>query len=141
MRKSVKIGNHVIQLWVFAVVCISIIAAGVLANYVLTTRTVPIEQVCEHIELLAYPSNAILSPGEYDFNVTVNNNASVTYDVVLSYLLGNETYQENYVTFSSETYSIIPGQQDVVVWVTVNPDAPSLITTLDITVQKATPIS
>lgn len=138
MRKSVKIGNHLIPLLVFAVVCLSIIATGIIVNSLLNTQNVPIEDVSEYLELLAYPSNVILSPGEYDFNLTINNHASVTYHVVLTHSLGNETYQENYVTFSSETYNIISGQQDVVVWVTVSPDAPSLITTLDITVQKVT---
>jgi hypothetical protein len=130
--KIVKIGKYVIPLWLMAVVLVSGIGSGVLGYYVWRTLTIPLE-VKEPIEILHYPSQLSLYPGETEeFNITVQNHASVNYSVTLDFSLDNTTYQNNYVTFSNEIYTVIPGQQNLTAWVMVESHAPQVNASLTI---------
>jgi len=92
---------------------------GASAYYAWQTLTLQLE-VKEPLEIISYPLELSLYPGEkIDFNVTVRNRASVNYSVVLYFSLDNTTYQDNYVTFSDEIYTVIPGQQNLTAWLTV----------------------
>ena len=130
--KSIKIREHIIPLWLIAVLAISGIGVVVLANYVGNRVIIPFE-VKKPIEILYYPSELSLFPGlTVEFNITVRNYASVDYYMVLDFHLSNTTYQENYVTFSDENYTVIPGQQNLTAWLVVEPYAPPVSTSLTI---------
>jgi len=107
-----------------AVILVSGIGSGVLGYYIWRTLTIPIK-VEEPLEILNYPSELSLYPGEMEeFNITIYNHASVNYSVTLDFSLNNTSYQTNYVTFSNEIYIIIPGQQNLTAWLMVGSGAP-----------------
>jgi hypothetical protein len=135
--RGIKIGKHVIQLWLVAVVLISVIA-GAVGYYVWKNLTVQVE-VKEPIEILHYPSSLSLYPGETkEFNVTVDNHASVNYSVVLDFHLENATYQEVYTTFSNKIYAVLTGQQNLTAWIQVGGNAPSINTSLTVSFARDT---
>lgn len=128
--RAFRIGRYVIPFWLVIVLMISGVGSGVLGYYVWKTLTIPLE-VKEPIDIVYYPSQLSMYPGEtLDFNVTVENHASINYSVVLNFHLSNTTYQENYVTFSYEIYTVVPSQQNLTAWVNVTSDAPALVTQL-----------
>jgi hypothetical protein len=130
--KGIKIGEHIIPLWLIVILSISGIAAVVIANYAWNRLIIPFE-VKDPIEILYYPSELSLFPGETEeFNMTIQNYASANYYVILDFHLSNTTYQDNYVTFSNETYTVIPGQQNLSAWLRVEPNAPPINTSLTI---------
>jgi hypothetical protein len=94
--------------------------------------TIPLE-VKEPIDILSYPSQLSLYPGEtLDFNITVENHASINYSVTLDFHLSNATYQTSYVTVSNENYVVIPGQQNLAAWLNIESDAPPINASLTI---------
>jgi hypothetical protein len=96
------------------------------------TLNIPLE-VKEPIDILNYPSQFSLYPGEsLVFNITVENHASVNYTVTLDFSLNNVTYQNNFVNFSNEVYTVIPGQQNLAAWLSVVSDAPPINESLTI---------
>lgn len=122
--KSIKFGEHLVPLWVIFTLLVSGIGVAVLTDYVWKTITMPFE-VKEPLEILSYPSELSLYPGETnEFNITVMNHASRNYTVLLGFSLDNTTYQESYVTFSDETYTVIPDEQNLTAWLKVEEDAP-----------------
>lgn len=130
--KNIKIGEHIIPLWFIVVLLISVIGVVVFANYFGNRLIIPFE-VSEPIEILYYPSELRLFSGETkEFNITVQNYASVNCSVVLDFHLSNTTYQENYVTFSNEIYTVVPGQQNLTAWLVVEPHAPPVDASLTI---------
>lgn len=62
----------------------------------------------------------------------MQNYAAESYFVVLDFHLSNTTYQDNYVTFNNETYTVIPGQQNLVAWLEVETYPPPVDTSLAI---------
>ena len=54
----------------------------------------------------------------------------------MNFSLENATYQERYVTFSNETYSVIPGEQNLTAWIKVELHAPAIETTLKVLFQR-----
>jgi len=130
--KTIKIGKYIIPLWLIVILLLSGIGVGILADYVWKTITLPFE-VKEPLEILFYPSNFSLYPGENkEFNVTVMNHASRNYTVLLDFSLDNATYQDNYVTFSNETYTVIPDEQNLTAWLYVEAYAPPINASLTI---------
>lgn len=98
-------------------------------------------EVKEPIEILDYPANLTLYPGEtLAFELTIQNFASVTYSALLDFRLNNTDYQSNYVTFSSYNYSVVSGTQKLAASLTVAPNAPTanLLMTIDL-VRNTTP--
>jgi len=121
--RKFKIGKYVIPLWIVVILLISGIAAS--AYYAWQTLTIQLE-VKEPLEILSYPQQLSLYPGETrEFNVTIRNHASVNYSVILDFSLDNITYQSSYVTFSNEIYTVIPGQQNLTAWLAVESYAPA----------------
>ena len=130
--KRIKIGQHVVPLWLIITLLLSGVFIAALADYLWTSVIVDLE-VEEPLEILHYPDELSLYPGETkEFNVTVMNYASVNYAVVLGFSLGNLTYQENYVTFSDETYLVVPDEQNLTAWLHVEAVAPPIETSLTI---------
>jgi len=111
--------------------------SGILAYRLLTYMNINVE-VKESIEILDYyPSQFSLYPGETArFNITMLNHASVNYYVFLDFQLSDANYQNNYVTFSDEMYTVVPGQQNVTAWLMVKPDAPPANFTLMVGVER-----
>lgn len=141
MKSSVKIGEHTIRLWVIAALLISVICIGVSAYYVWKTIIIPVE-VKEPLEILSYPSKLTLFPGEIkEVNVTIMNYASRNYTIILDFVLDNLAYQDNYVTFSNENYTVIPGQQNLTGWLKVQSNAPPINTSLIIDFWRITELS
>lgn len=136
MKRSIKIGEHSIPLWLIVVLLISIISVGVLADYIWKTIFLSVE-IKEPLEIVSYPSILSLYPGETkEFNVTLRNHASRNYTVILNFSLDNETYQNLYVTFSHETYTVVSGQQNLLAWLKVEPYAPPTNTSLTIDLRR-----
>lgn len=132
VMRSISIGQHVIPLWLVATLVLSGVFGTVLANYVWHTVVIDLE-VEEPLKILHYPKKLSLYAGETkEFNVTIKNSASRNYTVVLNFSLDNTTYQDNYVTFSNETYTVISNKQNLTAWLQVESYAPPIETSLTI---------
>lgn len=107
-----------------AVLLTAIISTGIFAGYAFQAATIPLE-VKEPLEILDFPSSLSLFPGEtIAFNITVHNAASVNYTIALELRLNDTDYQAQYVAFSNENYTIIPGTQTLTAWLKISPNAP-----------------
>jgi hypothetical protein len=114
-----------IRLICLTVLLASILSVGMIAGYFPSSDSIPLE-VKEPLEISSYPMAFSLFPGETtDFNVTIQNLASVNYTVTLDFSLNDTAYQTQYVTFSSETYTVTPGEQNLAAWLKVAPEAPT----------------
>ncbi len=130
--KRIKLGQHVVPLWLIITLLLSGVFVAALADYLWTSVVIDLD-VEEPLELLHYPDELSLYPGEIkEFNVTVMNYASVNYAVALDFSLDNLTYQENYVTFSDETYLVVPDEQNLTAWLQVEAVAPPIETSITI---------
>jgi hypothetical protein len=133
--KTISIGKYLIPLWLIVIILVS--GAGVGAYYVWRTLIIPVE-VKEPLEVIYYPSQLSLFPGETkEFIITVQNYASVNYSVTVDFHLSNTTYQANYVTFSNKTYRVVFGQQNLTAWLKVRSDAPQTNVSLIIDLNRA----
>jgi hypothetical protein len=129
--RTFKIGRYAIPLWLVAVILVSLFGSS-LGYYVWKTLNLPLE-VKEPIDILNYPSQLSLYPGEtLDFDITVENHASINYSVALDFQLSNATYQTSYVTFSNDIYAVVQGQQNLTAWLNVESDAPPVNASLTI---------
>jgi hypothetical protein len=94
-------------------------------------------QVKEPLEVLYQGQSFSLFPGEsLEFNVTVENHASVSYNAILRFTLNETEYQEKCVTFSSYTYVVEPGRNILIAWLSVSSRAPADELELTITVSR-----
>jgi len=118
-------------------VLIMLVGACIAATaYAYLTFVIPFE-VKEPLEVLDYPSQLSLFPGEtVEFNVTVQNHASESYYVKLDFMLENTSYQADYVVFSNLTYSIDPGTNVLPAWLFVKHNAPITSTNLIVSVKR-----
>jgi len=99
-------------------------SVGVIAGYEPPSESTPLE-VKEPLQILDAPLGLSLFPGEtVSFNVTVENAASVNYSVTLGFGLNGTEYQAQFVTFSDEDYTVVPGTQTLNAWLTVASEAP-----------------
>ena len=132
MKRSIKIGKRIIPLWLVLILLLSGVVGGVLANYIWTSIIISLE-VEEPLKILSYPKKLKLYPGDTkEFNVTVKNSASQNYTVILDFSLDNTTYQDSYVTFSNETYTVISDEQNLTAWLQVEEYAPPIDASLTI---------
>jgi hypothetical protein len=130
----VTIGKHTISLGLIGAI-LSILCLGAFAAYMLTIN-IPVT-VQEPIEILSHPEALDLYPGEtIDFNITIQNHASVDYALLLDFYLDNTIYQHSYVTTSNETYVVHPGVQDLSSWLKVSANAPPLSSALTINFRR-----
>lgn len=135
MRK-IKVGSRLVPLWIIVVLLVS--GVGASAYYAWRTLTVSLE-VKEPLEILSYPSQLSLFPGETAaFNVTLRNIASVNYSVVLDFSLDNPVFQDSYVIFSNEVYTVVPGEQVLAAWLRVESSAPPVNASLTIDLRRET---
>jgi len=138
--EGIKVGEKVVPLWLIVVLLVSGIAVPLLA-YVWPSVTIPFE-VKEPLEILSYPSGFSLFPGEtIEFDITLQNHASINYSVMFDYRLDNSYYQANYVRFSDEAYNVTPGTQTLNAWLFVEPNAPPTQASLTIDLLRIKPIT
>jgi len=124
-KMNFRIGKYSVPAWPAALLLMSMISVSVLGYYLYSSFTVSLD-VKEPIEILGYPSQWSLYPGERaQFNVTINNHAPVNYSVILDFKSNDAAYQLNYLSFSNQNYTVIPGQQNLGAWLDVSPDAPA----------------
>lgn len=103
----------------------SVMSVGFIAGYFPLSEDIPLE-VKEPIEILNCPMAFSLFPGETaEFDIEIQNLASINYSIELDFSLNNTAYQEDYVTFSDETYVIKQGKQTFTAWLKVSPKAPT----------------
>jgi regulation of enolase protein 1 (concanavalin A-like superfamily) len=130
--KKLTVGKRIIPIWLVAVLLLSLIGSTVIGYVAWTTLTIPVE-VEEPIKILNYPSKLNLFPGDTkQFTISMKNQADNEYVVFLEFSLDNSDYQSNYVTFSSDYYTILPGQNDIIAWFSVKENAPSMNATLSV---------
>jgi hypothetical protein len=133
--RSFKIGKIVIPYWLVAVLLASTIGLAVFGQH-LTVVNVPL-QVKAPLEILSYPGGWTLYPGQTTkFNVTVMNNAPLNYSIFLNFQASNLTYQTSYMTFSSETYTVVPGRQNLEAWLYIAANAPRANVTVNIALER-----
>jgi hypothetical protein len=106
------------------VLAILLASTGIMSNAALKAETVPLDAK-DNLEVLAYASDLSLYPGDtLDFNVIVENYASVACTASLIFSLNDTVYQESYVTFSSNIYTIEPGTNTLDACLSVADTAP-----------------
>jgi len=119
---------------------ISIVALGGFAAFALESLQIPFE-VKEPLEILDYPPSFSLYPGEtINFEITIQNHASITYFLELDFHLNDTDYQAKYVTFSDHNYSITPGTEKLSAWLTVSPMAPCVNLVVTVNRKEDTPV-
>ena len=112
--RSFRVGRFAVPLWLVAVLLISLF--GAVLGLVVWTLNVEME-VKEPVNVLYYPCQLSLYPGEtVDLDVDLWNEASVNYSVKLGFHLNDSVYQLGYVTFSNQTYIVVPGKQILMAW-------------------------
>ncbi|HEX9262064.1 MAG TPA: hypothetical protein VF893_06000 [Candidatus Bathyarchaeia archaeon] len=101
-------------------------STGVVTGYsVLQAESIPLE-VKEPLEILPYASSLSLFPGEtLQFNVEVENHASIAYNASLIFSLNDTDYQEMFVSFSDNLHAIVPGTNSLEAWLSVSHMAPA----------------
>jgi len=102
---------------------VSIFSIRTLANQSLMPTSIPIE-VKDPIEIIDYPSGFSLFPGEtLEFDVTLQNIGPMNYSCILEFIINDTAYQNKYIKFSNEIYTVAPGKQTLSAWLTVSPTA------------------
>lgn len=121
--RSYRVGRYVVPLWLVAIILISMF--GSVFAYVFYTLNMNVE-IVEPLSVVYYPPDLSVLPGETEpFEIEVYNQASVNYTVIPEFHLSNATYQSTYVTFSNETYIVVPGDQSLAAWIKIAADAPA----------------
>ena len=108
------------------ILTILLVSTGAASAYAaLQPETMPLE-VKEPLEILAYNAGLSLYPGEtLPISVTVENHASVDYNASLIFSLNDTAYQEKFVNFSNNVYSIAPGKNNLDASLSVSGTAPA----------------
>jgi hypothetical protein len=115
---------------------ILIASVGFVGGDILQSETIRL-QVKEPLEVLPHNSSFSLFPGEtLEFNVTVENHASVSYNASLRFALNETEYQEKHVTFSSYAYVVEPGRNILSAWFSVSSTAPADELELTVTISR-----
>jgi hypothetical protein len=136
-RKHFKLGRLSVPSWLVAVLIILMIGSVGLGAYLYSNTFTASLEINEPIEIISYPSQWSLYPGQSaQFSVTVNNAAPLNYSVVLDFSTNDTAYQQQYITFSDETYTVVPGQQNLEAWFNVTADAPPANLNVTVTVQR-----
>jgi hypothetical protein len=121
--RSIRIGSYDVSIIVFVVLGV-LLGTAVGATYMWATRTVNVS-VEESLTVTNFPSTFHTHPGQNQtLDITIENIASVTYTVTLAFTLNDTTYQTQYVTCSSNTYTIGPGTNQITAWMIIDQQAP-----------------
>jgi len=109
---------------------------GFVGGDTLQSETIDL-QVEEPLKILPHNSIFNLFPGEtLEFNVTVENHASVGYNACLCFNLNDTEYQGRYVTFSRNIYAVLPGENTLNAWLFVSDSAPAVELELTISITR-----
>jgi hypothetical protein len=112
-----------VPVWIVAALLICLVL-GSAAAYIFATVKFSVN-VEEPLSVVDSPSLPSLYPNMTEgFNVTVSNAAAVNYLVSMAFSLNDTSYQQSYVTFSNETYTVLPGLNNLTAHISVAPDAP-----------------
>lgn len=112
-----------VPVWVVAALLVCLVLGSV-AAYIFATVKFSVN-VEEPLSVVASPSLPSFYPNMTEsFNVTVSNVAAVNYLVSMAFSLNDTSYQRSYVTFSNETYTVLPGLNNLTAYISVAPDAP-----------------
>lgn len=115
---------------------ILVASIGFVGGDILQSETINF-QIKEPLEILLQDHSFSLFPGEtLEFNVTVENHASVSYNAILHFTLNETEYQEKYVTFSRYTFVLEPGRNILNASLSVSSSAPADELELTITVSR-----
>jgi hypothetical protein len=119
------------------ILAILFVSTGVVGAYAtLQLETVPLE-IKEPLEVLAYSSSLSLYPGEtVPISVTIEDHASVGYNVSLIFSLNDTAYQEKFVNFSNNFYAIEPGKNNLDASLFVSETAPAAKLELAISITR-----
>jgi hypothetical protein len=133
MGFSKKVKGVSLRVVAVSLVCLAI---GSVIAYIFVTVKLPVN-VEEPLSVVDYPNSLELFPNmTQSFNITINNAAPVNYLVALNFSLNDTVYQESYVTFSNETYTVIPELSNATAWLSVAPDAPPAQLELTVTLSR-----
>ena len=131
-KRGIRIRDYNLHV-ILIVISIVLFATIVRGAYMWAARTVDVS-VEEPLTITSFPTTVRTHPGQNQtLDITIENNASVTYRVALTFTLGNITYQTQYVTFSNYTYMISPATNQITAWMITDPAAPNM--NLQLTVQ------
>jgi hypothetical protein len=112
-----------VPVWIVAALLVCLVL-GSAAAYIFATVKFSVN-VEEPLSVVDSPSLPSLYPNMTEgFNVTVSNAAAVNYLVSMAFSLNDTSYQQSYVTFSNETYTVLPGLNNLTAQISVAPDAP-----------------
>ena len=129
---SIRLAGYDISIILFILIG-TLLGTAAAATYIWTTKTIDI-QIEEPLTITSFPTSIRTHPGQNQtLDITIENTATVTYTVTLTFTLENATYQTQYVTFSNNTYTINPGTNQITAWMTTNPAAPNI--NLQLTIQ------
>lgn len=124
-----------VPVWAIAALLVCLVVGGV-AAYIFATVKLAVN-VEEPLSVVASPSVLGFYPNMTEtFNVTVNNVAAVNYLVSLAFSLNDTAYQQSYVTLSNETYTVLPGLNNLTAYMSVAPDAPPAQLELTVTLSR-----
>jgi hypothetical protein len=108
---------------ILIVVLGGVFGTAVWASYMWGTRTVNVS-VEEPLTVTNFPATIHTHPGQNQtLDITIENIASVTYTVTLTFTLENATYQAQYVTYSNYAYTINPGTNQITAWMITDTSA------------------
>ena len=131
------------QAYVKCLIILAVLVAstGIVTGYTAQSQTIPLE-VKEPLEILPYDSRLNLFPGEtLQFNVDVENHASISYNASLMFSLNDTNYQETFVSFSKDVYAVEPGRNTLDAWLAVSSIAPAAELELAINLTRDVEIS
>jgi len=125
---SIRIGGYDVS--VLFIIALGTLFGTAVGTYCwTTTSTITIE---EPLTITNYPTSVHTHPGENQtLDITVENVATASYTVTLTFTLNDTTYQTSYVTFSNYTYTISPGINQITGWMATQKNAPP--TTIQLT--------
>ncbi len=97
---------------------------AIAVTYMWATRTTSFV-VDEPLSITTFPNVLSTHPGENKtLDITIENAASITYSVTLSFAVNDTVYQQTYMNFSNSTYAIVPGSNSVTAWCEIARKAP-----------------
>ena len=110
---------------------------GVAGGYTALQSSIPLT-VEEPLEILKYNGSLNVFPGEtLNFQVEVENHASISYNASLLFCLNDTEYQQKFVTFSDYVYAVNPGRCILDSWLWVSNAAPAANLEMAITIIRS----
>ncbi len=105
---------------------ILLISTGFISVYAVLQAPTGTVEVKEPLEILSFDSELSFYPGEtLQFNVLVENHASVSYNASLIFSLNDTAYQQHFITFSNKIYEIQSGTNNLEALLSVANTAPA----------------